>query len=58
VVGPKLDLLSSFRLSFVIVIIRSNKRNGQHERKTYVLLACEMSGNYYKIQTRFEGDCN
>jgi len=39
----------TFVLGFV-VIIRSNKANGQLGRKTYVLLGCEMGGKYRKYK--------
>jgi len=38
---------TSFHLGFVVMIIRSNKVNGQPMRKTYVLLGCERG---WKVQ--------
>jgi len=39
-----------FGLSFVVVILRSNKANGQSGRKTYILLGCERGGKYRKYK--------
>jgi len=34
----------AFNLGFVVIILRSDKYNGQPERKTCVLLGCERGG--------------
>jgi len=38
----------AFDLEFVVIILRSDKYNGQPRRKTYVLLGCERGGKYRK----------
>jgi len=35
----------AFNLGFVVIILRSNKYNGQPGRKTHVLLGCERGEN-------------
>ena len=44
----------SFRLGFVVVILRSDKTIGQQGRKTFVLLGCERSGKYSKYKNDLE----
>jgi len=44
----------SFRLGFIVVILRSDKATGSQGRKTYVLLGCERSGKYRKYKTYLE----
>jgi len=44
-----------FGLSFVVVILRSDKATGAQGRKTYVLLGCERSGKYRKYSTNLAG---
>ena len=44
----------TFDLGFVVVILRSDKYNGQPERKTYVLLGCERGGKYRKYKSDTE----
>jgi len=44
----------AFDLGFVFIILRSDKYNRQPERKTYVLLGCEMGGKYKKYKSDVE----
>jgi len=44
----------SFRLGFVVVILRLEKATGAQGRKTYVLLGCERSGKYRKYITNLD----
>jgi len=40
----------AFNLGLVVIILRSNKYNGQPWRKTHVLLGCERGGKYWKYK--------
>jgi len=44
----------TFRLCFVVVILRSDKATRAQGRNTYVLLGCERSGKYRKYITDLE----
>jgi len=40
----------AYNLGFIVIILRSDKYNGQPERKTHVLLGCERGGKYRKYK--------
>ena len=40
----------AYNLGFVVIILRSDKYNGQPGRKTHVLLGCERGGKYRKYK--------
>jgi len=40
----------TYNLGFVVIILRSDKYNGQPGRKTHVLLGCERGGKYRKYK--------
>jgi len=43
-----------FDLGFVVIILRSDKYNGQLGRQTYALLGCEKGGKYRKYKSDAE----